>query len=350
MSFVPKFSITPAITNRIAQLERIRALVDQSSILPQQEMALRFRAAIEATYSSTTIEGNPLNKAEVQQVLAGKRIQASQRAIIEVINYKKALDWIDQHIDKDDQISLRDVLTLHQLAMSELLPPEKVGKIRSGPVYIVDEIKGREYIRYTGPDQKQVKPLIQELLSWVEANTTKLHPALMAALLHFEFVSIHPFADGNGRVTRLLTLLFLRQQGYGLKNTLIPDIYYNHNKLAYYQALQRGKTYLGRRKADLTPWIDYFIVGLLEVATEVQHQITLVQSGKLPPGEPLRLSSEEFRILEFAYQMKQVTLQDVIDMLEVPKRTAQRRIQGLVEKDLLTKHPKGRSTFYRLLQ
>ncbi len=348
MSFVPKFTITPAINNRIAALERIRTLVDHSHILPQQEIALRFRAAVEATYSSTTIEGNPLDKNAVGKVLSGKRINASQKAIIEVINYKHALDWIDKKVANQEKLSIKDIFKLHRIAMHELLSLEKVGKFRPGPIYIVDEIKGKEHIRYAGPAARQVKPLIQELLVWVETNQTNLHPILLAALLHFEFVSIHPFSDGNGRVTRLLTLLFLRQKGYGMKNSLIPDIYYIHSKLGYYQALNRANNYLGRRKADLTPWLEYFSEGLLAVAQDLQQQITLVQSAAVKPDQIMRLSPDEFRILEFAHQMKHITVQDAIDILEIPKRTAQRRLQTLVDNQLLAKYARGRSTFYRL--
>lgn len=94
--YKPNFTITSSVNNRVAEIERIKGVVDSSNILPEREIALRYRATVDAVYSSTTIEGNPLSKSEVADVLAGKPVFGSQRAIIEVQNYKKALDWIEQ--------------------------------------------------------------------------------------------------------------------------------------------------------------------------------------------------------------------------------------------------------------
>ena len=345
--YQPRFTITPEINNNIAQIERIRAAVEASQILPKEEIILRYRALIDAVHSSTSIEGNPLDIKQVEEVLAGKTAQASQRSILEVQNYKRALDWIGQRLQVKKPISVADILKLHRITMDGLLPDEKVGKFRSGPIYVVDVHGKEEKVRYVGPESKKLLNLYQELSTWIQSVEDSLHPILAAGILHYEFVSIHPFADGNGRVTRLLTLFFLRKNGYGFRNVLVPDVYYLQNRLGYYQALNQAKVYSEQRIADLTPWFAYFVSGIYEAAKELAHDISLIT---LTPnnGKTFRLSRQEIKVLDFAHQMGKVSLTDVLDILEIPKRTAQRRLAGLVEKNLLKSQGAGKNIFYVL--
>lgn len=345
--YQPRFTITPEINNNIAQIERIRAAVEASRILPKEEIILRYRALIDAVHSSTSIEGNPLDIKQVEEVLAGKLAQASQRAILEVQNYKKALDWIEQRLQAKKPISVVDILKLHRITMDGLLPDEKVGKFRLGPIYVVDVHGKEEKVRYVGPDSKKLLNLYQELFAWIESVKDNLHPILTAGILHYEFVSIHPFADGNGRVTRLLTLFFLRKNGYGFRNVLVPDVYYLQNRLGYYRALNQAKVYSEQRIADLTPWLAYFVSGIYEAAQELEHDVSLITLTS-KNGKTFRLSRQEIKVLDFAHQMGQVTLTDVLDILEIPKRTAQRRLANLVKKNLLKSQGAGKNIFYVL--
>lgn len=345
--YKPLFTITSEINNKIAQIERARSAVEASRILPKEEIILRHRALVDAAHSSTSIEGNPLNEKQVERVLAGKAIEASQRSILEIQNYKRALDWMEKRLQIKKPISTSDVLKLHQMTMSGLLPREKTGRFRLGPIYIVDIHGKEEKIRYVGPDSKRLSALCQELLAWLRLVKSELHPILAAGIFHYEFVSIHPFADGNGRVTRLLTLLLLRKNGYGFRNVLIPDVYYLQNRLSYYQALSRASVYSKRRIADLTPWLVYFVNGISETAKELEHDISLIKLTS-KSAKTIRLSRQEIKILDFVNQMGQITLKDALDILEVPKRTAQRRLAGLVEKKLLESQGFGRNIFYVL--
>lgn len=345
--YQPRFTITPEINNNIAQIERIRATVEASRILPKEEIILRYRALIDAVHSSTSIEGNPLDIKQVEEVLAGKMTQASQRAILEVQNYKRALDWIERRLQVKKPISVTDILKLHRITMNGLLPDEKVGKFRSGPIYVVDIHGKEEKVRYIGPDSKKLLNLYKELFTWIRSVKDNLHPILAAGILHYEFVSIHPFSDGNGRVTRLLTLFFLRKNGYGFRNVLVPDVYYLQNRPGYYQALNQAKMYSEQRIADLTPWLAYFINGIYEAAKELEHDISLIKLSS-NSMKTIRLNRQEIKVLDFARQMGQVTLTDVLDILEIPKRTAQRRLANLVEKNLLKSQGAGKNIFYVL--
>src|SRR3989344_9561545 len=109
MVYKPRFTITPEINNRIARIEKIRQIVASSRILPKQEITLRWRAAVDAVHSSTTIEGNPLKRQEVVKVLSGRLVNAPERAITEVVNYKKALDWLAKRQPRKTPITGKDI-------------------------------------------------------------------------------------------------------------------------------------------------------------------------------------------------------------------------------------------------
>lgn len=343
--YKPQFRITPEINNDIAKIEAIRQKVKDSRILPEQEIVLRFRAAIEAVHSSTTIEGNPLNKNQVAKALAGK-MSSWKRAVIEVQNYKKALDWLAKRAKKKKEINVQDILKLHSFVADGLLQDSKVGKIRLGPIYIVDIFNKKEIIRYTGPEASKLTILLKDLLFWLKKAKRELHPALIAGILHYEFVSIHPFSDGNGRVTRLLVKLFLDLQDYDFRGVLVLDKYYSENRFAYYDSLNQAKKYEKQRKADLTDWLAFFIKGFYEVAKDLEKEISIVSvSNNI---EIIRLSNEEIQLLDFVKQFGQISTSDVLEILQLSERTAQRRLKTLIGKGLLVKHGQGKNIFYKL--
>lgn len=342
----PRFTITPDINQNIAQIEKIKTIIERSKVLPEVEIELRLRASVEAVHSSTTIEGNPLNKLQVQKVLKGQPVRASDYAIKEVLNYKAALDWIENRLEQTTKLDEKDVLTIHNIVMADLLPKEKIGNLRPGPIYIVEVKNEREIVHYTGPQAKKIPQLIAELFEWLAlSESSQLHTILIAGLLHFLFVSIHPFSDGNGRVTRLLTMLYLRQRKYGFRGTLALDGYYLQNRQAYYRALSLGKNYDARLKADATPFLAFFTKGFLTSVQSLYEEIKLgITNSNV--SDPVRLSRDELAILDYVRLLGSITAHEVMDNLGLSKRTAQRRLQSLEDKKLLRREGKGRSTKY----
>ncbi len=322
--------------------------MDQATILPELEVQLRFRATVEAVHSSTSIEGNPLNEQQVQKVLQGQTITASDYAIAEVLNYKRALDWLNKKENSNVDLTTKDILDLHGIVTAKLLPKEKSGNWRPGDVFVIDEVDGHEIVQYTGPSSTRVSKLVDSFLQWVKLQReTSLHPVLLAGLIQFIFVSIHPFSDGNGRTTRLLTYFFLRQWGYDFRRTLSLDSFYLQHRLEYYKALSRGKTFDERMAADITPFLEFFTNGFVEAAINLSQYIKI---GKVTTGgeKPIRLDVDELAILDFVYQFGAITITEAIDILSAPKRTSQRRLMGLVDKNILTIKDQGPSTRYVL--
>lgn len=347
--FKPKFTITSEINNRVAEIEKHKTLIDQATILPELEIQLRFRATVESIHSSTSIEGNPLNEQQVKNILHGNTITAPDYAIKEVINYKKAIDWLNK-VKSDCLLSPKQIKHAHKILMAGLLPEEKVGNWRPGPVYIVDEINEKEIVRYTGPDANDLPKVIRSFLKWVSIQHKKqhYHPALLAGLIHYIFVSIHPFSDGNGRTTRLLTYHYLKSVNYDFRQSLSLDAFYLQHRQEYYKALSAGKTFADRMEVDLTEFIDFFTKGFLQSVKNVSHYI---QAGRVVEngGKPLRLNQDELQVLDYVYEFGSINVSETISILSATKRTAQRRLMGLVENSILQIEGKGPATKYLLI-
>jgi len=178
------------------------------------------------TYDSTNIEGNTLTLQETSQLLFENITpRKSLREINEVINHKKAFDFI---LNSKKDISKELILQIHKLVVQNTLKPElesQVGKYRTLQVYI----RGTKWLP---PKSENVSNEMASLLSWYSKNKKVSHPLILAVYFHSAFETIHPFADGNGRVGRLLMNLILHRHKYPMIN--IP----NKKKHIYYKSLE----------------------------------------------------------------------------------------------------------------
>lgn len=338
--FEPTFTITPKILELLSQIAEIKGLVHKSSLLPTREAFLRVSATIKMAHTSTSIEGNTLTEYQVKDVVSGKPVFAENRQIVEVKNYLQALKLVDQISQSKSELTIRDILLLHKTVISKLVKTSKTGVFRSGRVYVVNV--------YTPPPSSQVPILIENLIKWLK-DSDSLHPIMRAGLLHYQFESIHPFTDGNGRVGRLLTLLHLYQSGWDFRKLIVLDDYYNQNRKNYYQALQTGSDYLKRENADLTNWLEYFIEGFLEETKKVRDQITILNTVGEKGLIQNTLSTDELKIVDFVLSLGKITSSDVVDILKVPKRTAQSKLKRLEDMKVLKKEDAGPSTFYSIV-
>ena len=341
--YKPKFTISNDLLLKIAEIEALRSQIDSSYILPEREIEMRYRASVEATHSSTSIEGNPLNLKQVEKVLIdGKELTRHQYAEIEVKNYKTALDWIETRKATKNSIALADILAIHKIVSDKLLPTEKVGTLRENPIYITDQ---NDNTVYDGPEAITLDVEIDELLKWLNESDA-IHPIIVAGILHFHFVSIHPFADGNGRTTRLLTNLYLGLKDYDLRSSLVLESYYSVDKQAYYDALSLANNYAERKIATLNPWIEYFVDGFLSSAKVLAIEVTAL-SGLAPGVEKVKISKEESDILSYAKQFGSISLAEAQDLLTgASKRTVQRRLMKLVDDRYLVIEGEARNTKY----
>ncbi|OGM68683.1 hypothetical protein A2975_02905 [Candidatus Woesebacteria bacterium RIFCSPLOWO2_01_FULL_44_14] len=344
--FNPKYTISNQVLTQLSQIAEIKALVGRLTLLPKREVFLRRAAVIKMAHTSTSIEGNELQEYQVAQVAEGKKINAEEKQVREVKNYLLALREIDKLSESKNNFNAGDILGIHRKIIEGLIDKEKIGVFRPGPVYVVNILpNGQEELVYTPPKAAEVSKLINDLIEWLEKNKDT-HPILRAGLFHYQFETIHPFPDGNGRTGRLMTLLYLYQSGWDFKKILVLEDYYNRNRKAYYEALQTGETYKNRREVDLGGWLEYFVSGFLDEAKKVKDQVlSLSGIGELRTVRN-NLDKDELQIVDFVVTMGQITSSDVVDILNVPKRTAQAKLKRLEDINVLEKTGAGPTTYY----
>lgn len=193
---------------------------------------------LEYTFESNRIEGNTLTLKETDLVInEGLTISGkSMREHLEAINHKEAIDYIKYLIDKNSDISEREILSIHNLILRGI-DPSNAGKYRTVQVMI----KGSEHMP---PAPYLVAKQMEDLLLWYHSNKNQLHPVVLAAEMHERLVTIHPFIDGNGRTSRLIMNLILLKHGYTIAN-IKGD---SDSRMAYYTSLEKAQTKLDKEE------------------------------------------------------------------------------------------------------
>ncbi len=347
--FKPHFSITPKILAGVSQTAEIKTMVERSRVLPLNEAQLRRQSMVRMTHTSTSIEGNKLAEFQVDKVLSGMSVNADEKSIKEVRNYQEALKKVEEMAQRIKTLKVEHVLDLHAILMKGLLEIEKTGKFRPGTIYVVDDYgDGRENLRFQGPDPQKVPFLLNELLMWlVQSDKEGLHPVLRAGIFHLQFVRIHPFSDGNGRLARLLTTCILYRDGWDFRKIIVLEDYYNRDRLAYYNAETIDDKY--QEGSDFTPWLEYFVLGFLVEARKVAESVAAIGFSKeSTAGNQVYLDRDEIKILDFLTTTGRIVSDDVIEILGIAKRTAQFKLKRLIEKRLITPMGKGPASYYTL--
>jgi Fic family protein len=349
--FDPKYTVNPKTLSNMLELAEINAVVQRSRVLPLNEAQLRRQAILRMAHTSTSIEGNKLAQFEVGKVIEGKPVRAPQKDILEVENYYEALKTLDEMSKTKKDITEEDILTLHKIVTKGLQEVKKVGRFRPGDVYVLDDLgDGREILRFKAPSAKQVPILIGEMLEWLKNSKKEgVHPIVRAALLHLEFVTIHPFTDGNGRVARLLTQLLLYREGWDFRKIIVLEDYYNRDRMSYYNAEHEVQGNKYNKNADFSSWLEYFTTGFVVEARKAMEQIKSIGFGQVSKkSEQVFLDRDEVQIMDFLTTTGRITSEDVTDVLGVAIRTAQLKLKKLVDNDLLERQGSTTATFYTL--
>lgn len=346
--YKPKFTISPDVLSAVSEIAEIKGVVERSRVLPLNELQLKREALIRMVHTSTSIEGNRLAEHQVDRVLSGMSVAADDKSILEVKNYQNTVKEVEKLAKEKKELTSELILDLHRISMKGLLPDEKSGKFRAGSIYVVDDNgDGTEELRYEGPEAKEVPDLIKQMVAWYQKATEKeqLHPVLKAGILHLQFVSIHPFSDGNGRMARLLTQFSLYRDGWDFRKIIVLEEFYNKDRQEYYNAenIVQGEKY--HEGQDLTPWLEYFIAGFLIEARKVYKTINSLGFNKNSETQTV-LEPDEVKIIDLLVSSSSIKSDDIMKLLSVSKRTAQLKLKALVEKELIKSQGKGPATFY----
>lgn len=351
MAFQPRYSIPGSVARDLMRIEAARQAVASLPLNERVLAGLRQSARLHSTHYSTQIEGNRLTQAQVEQVIVrGKHIRQRERDEAEVKGYYVALDHAEAYPAKHTSITEAYIRALHALVMGAGRKRCKPTPYRDGQNVIRDSGSGG--IVYMPPEADDVPVLMQDLVAWVNRQDDETPAPIAAAVAHYQFATIHPYYDGNGRVARLLTNTILHQHGYGLRGIYNLEEYYARNLGEYYAALDVGEShnyYMGRAKADVTGWIAYFIAGMASSFEAVRDKMTEAE----PEGDRSdwirSLDARQRKVLPLFDEWAEITTAQIGELLGLSPRGARALAQKWVEAGFLDiGNPSKRSRTYRL--
>ena len=334
--FNPCFNYNHELVNKLLEINSIRDFIVNAPVVLEMEVSLKREALLKSAHHSTAIEGNPLSLNQVDKLAKGIKIQGQKRATQEVLNYLNVLKDMDSYIE-DGKITEKNVLKLHENITHYTLEYTYLeGQYRSQPVYVVNQ---EGDIVFTPPNANLVPGQIQDLLEWINNTSGELNAVISAGIIHYEFVRIHPFVDGNGRTGRALAAIYLYLRGFDVDFTL--DEYYSNNRQAYYHALNS----VDPKTQDLTDWLLYFLEGFLTSIDEIKNRIML-----FPAGAPvkIKLTEKMLKILEYVHLNGSITNSEVQKLLNISRQGAYKDLRSLMDKGIIEKKGGSRSTYYIL--
>ena len=340
--------ITPDVLNLIAHIDEFKgAWRALGSLAPDRLTALRRVATIESIGSSTRIEGSKLTDREVEQLLSNLAIQTfDTRDEQEVAGYAELMDlvfgaWADipfneNHIKQLHQTLLRhsDKDTWHRGQY----------KTNANSVAAFDENGVQIGIVFETATPFDTPRLMTELVTWVtdERAKAQLHPLLIVATFVVVFLEIHPFQDGNGRLSRVLTTLLLLQAGYAYVPYSSLESVIELNKEGYYLALRQTQGTIRTDAPQWQPWLQFFLRSLAEQVRRLQKK---VDREKIVLAALPELSMQ---IVEFAREHGRITIGEAIKLTAASRNTLKQHFRNLVANGQLNQHGSGRGVWYDL--
>ena len=341
--------ITPEILGLIAKIDEFKGAWRALGTLgPDRLSALRRMATIESIGSSTRIEGSKLSDREVERLLSKLQIKAfATRDEQEVAGYAEVMELIFSSW-QDITPTENHIKQLHRdlLAYSEKDAWHRGNyKASSNSVVVFDEYGAQISVVFETATPFDTPRLMTELTNWMqdERGSERLHPLLLIGLWVVVFLEIHPFQDGNGRLSRVLTALLLLQAGYAYVPYSSLESVIEQNKEAYYLALRQTQGTIRTDAPNWQPWLMFFLRSLAE---QVRRLHTKVEREKLVLAPLPDLS---LQIVEFAREHGRVAMGDIIRLTGASRNTLKQHFRALVEQGHLNRRGSGRGVWYELL-
>lgn len=340
--FTPRYSISDRITVVLSEIERLTTNLKQSIIPVQVLEHIKKQCLVALTHFSTQIEGNKLSMEQVSGVIEKHKTYGLIRDEKEVKNYFQLIEKIPNLMDghKKD-ITAELILRCHSTLLNGIVERKLQGKFRDVQNAIYEAVSGK--LIYLPPEPKDVEALIYDLCNWI--SEAKIHPIVLAAIFHNQFVTIHPFIDGNGRSARLLSLYLLELKGYDWRQVVPIDRYYAEDRNLYYQTLQQDYShnyYYGRNETDFTRWIEYYTEGIKIILDGTVNQIELHKT------QNILINNRQSKILKSLESNKCITALQYAKRFGISTRMATRDLMQLVGWGNLSVIGKARATKYFL--
>lgn len=345
---VETLNITTEILSLISEIDEFKgAWRALGTLAPERLNALRHVATIESIGSSTRIEGSKLSDKDVEKLLSNLQIKSfDTRDEQEVAGYAEVMELIFQSWS-DIPFSENHIKQLHRdlLKYSEKDSRHRGDyKTSSNSVAAFDESGNQIGIVFETASPFDTPRLMQEVITWTnnELETKKLHPLLVVAIFTVVFLEIHPFQDGNGRLSRVLTTLLLLKAGYAYVPYSSLESIIEKSKEGYYLALRQTQGTIRTDAPNWQPWIIFFLRALL---AQMRNLSKKVEREKIILSALPELSID---ILDYARDHGRVTMSDMVTLTNISRNTLKEHFRLLVEKGHLVMHGSGRGSWYAL--
>ena len=342
------FQITPEVLGLVARVDEFKgAWRALGTLAPDRLTALRRVATIESIGSSTRIEGSKLSDREVERLLSNLAIKKfDSRDEQEVAGYAELMDLIFRAWE-DIPFTENHVKQLHQILLQYSQKDEwhRGGyKTNSNSVAAFDENGTQIGIVFETATPFDTPRLMAELVQWINDEREKavLHPLLIIGIFVVVFLEIHPFQDGNGRLSRVLTTLLLLQAGYAYVPYSSLESVIEANKESYYLALRQTQGTIRSDAPNWQPWLLFFLRSLAEQVRRLEKK---VEREKIVLAALPELS---LQIVEFAREHGRVTMAEAIKLTGASRNTLKQHFRDLTERNHLEQHGSGRGVWYGL--
>ncbi len=342
------FEITPEILSLIAEIDEFRgAWRAIGQLAPEHLLSLRKVATIESIGSSTRIEGSQLTDRQVEELLSNLQIRKfDTRDEQEVAGYSEAMDTIFQNYEHIP-FTENYIKQFH----GELLKYSAKDTWHKG-----NYKKSPNHVEAFDPNSKSLGIIFEtcspfetpfrmtDIINWADValEGKKLHPLLVISVFIVEFLAIHPFQDGNGRLSRILTTFLLLRAGYNYVPYSSLEAIVEQNKEGYYLALRKTQMSLKSSTPDLSPWMLFFLRALKQQKDKLESKI---EKEKLLFGQLPELS---IQILTLIKSKGRGTVKDIVMMTKANRNTVKKHLEALVDSQNLQRNGLGKGTWYSL--
>ncbi len=345
----PKITVDQDILKLIAELDEFKGKwLSYKTMSPDRLQQLRKVATIESVGSSTRIEGAKLSDAQVETLLANLTATSFKTGDEqEVAGYAEAMDLVFQS-HEDLHLTENHIRQLHRILLRHSHKDERHrGDYKTLPNHVVAlDAQGTEIgVVFETATPFDTPREMEQLVQWATKaiGEQSMHPLLIIAVFNVAFLAVHPFQDGNGRLSRILTTLMLLRAGYDYVPYASLENVVEENKDLYYKALRRTQMTLKQDSPDWEPWIGFFLRCLKKQKNNLAEK---VEQGQNTVDRSLPTLS--LKIMELLKENDRLTIAEIVEQTGANQNTLKVRLRELVNNGHVKRHGKARATWYSL--
>lgn len=342
-TFKPNFSITNRITAAITQIERARGFLEAAMLSEDWVRNMGTEALIKEAHHTTHIEGTRLTLEQAGRLWKGEVVpEANPDDVRELLNYRSAFEFVSECLDSGDPITEGLIREIHRKLVEGVRGGSAApGDYRRIQNYVANAVTKK--VIYTPPSAIDVPFMMSNMVKWLNSDI-EIHPVLVSGIAQFQLVHIHPFLDGNGRTSRLLSTLCLYKSGYDFKRLFTISEFYDRDRPMFYKSIQSVRN----NNMDMTCWLEYFVTGLSTQMIEVkgrgeqviQHDVVV---------QKYNLNERQSMAMRYLMQHTKLTIQNFEALCpDVNRRSLQRDLKAMQEKKLISSEGSTHHQEYRL--